>query len=172
MKHSILILLAVNLIACVPAQEFNLADKLAQDKIVVSLLDRTVDVLRSNEATAIEQAAQILEVAREINPRDPRILDGLGSIEFRRANYQLAKYFFKQAIKENPAYDRPYLHLAMIARMEGDNLAAYDLLSMAIQLNPLNSKARLEMAYVLADSGQYEQAQIQQMRAMAAVNLN
>jgi tetratricopeptide (TPR) repeat protein len=82
---------------------------------------------------------------------DPRVWDGLGSIEYRRENYELAEKYFKKSIKLNPSYDRPYMHLALIAEKRGDILASYQLLRIAIHKNPMNYKARNNLAVLLSN---------------------
>ena len=138
--------------ACAPArQELNLTQELAQEEKLVELLSVATLEMRQKTTAAYSRALAALELAREMSARDPRVLDALGCVEWRRKNYNLAEYFFRETLRENPNYDRAYAHMAMIAERKGDIKAAQELLLYALQLNPMNYRARNNFAALLID---------------------
>jgi Flp pilus assembly protein TadD len=106
------------------------------------LLTRGVEELQSSKPGAIERAGRLFELAREINYRDPRVLDGLGCYYFRKDEFELAKFYFQRALEIDPNYDRAVAHLAMVARQDGNIEAARELLRQAVAMNPLNYQER------------------------------
>lgn len=113
-----------------------------QEAVTRQLLTRGVQELQSSETGAVERAGRLFELAREINRRDPRVLDGLGCYYFRKGELGLARFYFQRALEVDPNYDRAYAHLALIARDDGNIEAARELLRQAVAMNPLNYQQR------------------------------
>ena len=120
------------------------------EDIIVRQVGRAVYWMRVGE---LYKAQAELEIAAELNNYDPRVLDGLGAVEYRFGRYDRAKLFFQQAIRENPKYDRPYAHLAMVAWVNGDRNASIDLLNKAIEINPLNRRNYNNLFVILKEGG-------------------
>lgn len=139
-------------------QELSLEQEVAIEARLVELLTTATLELRKGGEASVERAAAVLELAREIKPRDPRILDGLGCVEWHRGNLRLAEHFFKRAIAEDAQYDRGYEHLALIAEERGDLPAAEDLLDISLRLNPLNFRARNNRALLMLKNGSDSQS--------------
>jgi Tfp pilus assembly protein PilF len=135
---------------CVAPLNNNLSpqDEVMREERLVSLLTVGAHQLRAGSSSA---ALASFELARELSPTDPRVMDALGCVAWNRQEHVLAKYYFQEAIRINPNYDRAYAHLALIAEANGDILAAKELLQIAIRLNPLNYRARNNYAAVLID---------------------
>lgn len=107
--------------------------------------------LRKGTSDSYLHAAAEFELARELAPDDPRILDGLGCVAVRQQNFNTAEHLFKEAILRNNSYDRAYAHLAYIADMRGEKKAAEELLAIAVKINPLNYRARNNYAVLLVE---------------------
>lgn len=133
-----------------PSPEF-----LAQQETVTrQLLARAVRELQSSEPESVERAGRLFELAREIHPRDPRVLNGLGCYYFRKGEPELAKFYFQRAIEVDPNYDRAYAHLALIARDDGNIKAARELLRQAVAMNPLNYQQRSNLVALGVEFGE------------------
>ncbi len=118
-----------------------------------SLLAFSVSQLRIGDEVALDRAYATLELARELDPNDARVFDGLGSVEWRREGYKLAEFYFKKAVSLDPNYSRPYAHLSLVAERNGDYQAAKELLLKSLELNPLNYRARNNYAALLVRYG-------------------
>jgi tetratricopeptide (TPR) repeat protein len=153
MKTYILQLASVIILAisCVPQDTARLSplEIAKRDESVSQLLTNAIFDMRLDTKENLDRAEAALLVAKELNVLDPRVWDGLGSIEYRRENYDLAEKYFQKSIQLNPGYDRPYVHLALIAEKRGDILASYQLLRIAIHKNPTNYKTRNNLAALL-----------------------
>ncbi len=142
-------------VGCVPAvSPLSVQEEQMLEGTLVTLLERATVGLRRGDTRSLDEAYASLRVARELSPNDPRVLDGIGCVEWRLGNIDLAEYFFREAIAVSPEYDRPYAHLALVARDRGDTRAAEELLLMAIQINPLNYRARNNYAVEVLENGE------------------
>jgi len=128
----------------------DVGDTVVLEERLQQLLGESTELMRRGET---DRAFAALELARDLSPEDPRVLDGLGCVEWRRKNYRSAKYFFQRALAANPRYDRAYTHLALVAEREGDRQAAVELLQIAVKLNPLNFRSRNNLAVALLEKG-------------------
>lgn len=138
---------------CAPvATELNVQQEVAREKRVRELLIEARDLLRSNSVKNHRHALQALELGRELMPSDPRILDGIGCVEWRLGNEKTAEYFFKKALASKPNYDRAYAHLALVAESRGEFVAAIGLYRRALNHNPMNARARNNLAVLLLDN--------------------
>ncbi len=132
--------------ACAGKAPLSPERRVLREQRVRELLRAGTASLRSSE---LDRAEASFLVARELSPRDPRVLDGLGCVEWRRRNEKLAAYYFRRAFEENAEYDRPLAHLALVAEGRGHHRAARELLRRAIELNPLSFRSRNDLAAVL-----------------------
>ncbi|MCB0359206.1 MAG: tetratricopeptide repeat protein [Bdellovibrionales bacterium] len=122
-------------------------------------------VLNLREPGGLPDAEAALRVARDLAPDDPRVLDGLGSVRFRQGKLDQAEQYFREAILAEPAYDRAYAHLALVAEAQQDLSAARALLSLALRLNPMNFRARNNLALLSLRDGREEEAVEEFLRA-------
>jgi len=114
---------------------------------------------RLGDWDSFDRAQAAYEAARELDSGDARIIDGLGCVAWRKGNPKLAEFYFKRAIELNADYDRPIAHLALVAESRGHRHASLELLRRALQLNPLNFRARNNYAALLMKEG--ERAELQ-----------
>ena len=150
----------------VPQGQVPLQDRLAIEGKIRELVETATVAMRVGTPSALDRAQAALEVARDINPDEARVVDGLGCVEWRRGNHRLAEKFFKQALELNPDYDRAFAHLAMVAEADGDRNAARTLLQTAVKMNPLNYRSRNNYAALLLEDGQTKAAYQQLLRAV------
>lgn len=141
-----------------------------REQKVTLLISKAVNLMRRGDAASFDEAFDALELARDLLPTDPRIVDGLGCVEWRRGNHKLAEHFFKKALEFDPYYDRAYSHLAIVAHENGDKQAALDLLQIAVKMNPLNHRSRNNYAVELLEEGNTYDAFHQLQRASLAVD--
>lgn len=139
-----------------------------QEQQVQLLITKSIDEMTKDARAALDSANNALELARDLDPRDPRVLDGLGCVEWRRGNHDLAAYFFEKALKADPNYDRAYVHLALYEELNQRPDSAERLLRTAIKLNPMNFRARNNYAALLLDKGLRHEARKQLQRAVHA----
>ena len=153
MKKKLVMTLAICLTcaSCIGIQSpyYSSGDIIQRNENITALLSNAIHDMNFDSEEALDRAMASLLVAKELNAFDPRIWDGMGSVEYRRGNLDKAEKHFKEAIKLNPGYDRPYMHLALIAEQRGDIIASYQLLRLAIHKNPTNFKARNNLAVLL-----------------------
>lgn len=98
-----------------------------------------------------EEARQYALRAREINPKDPRITDTLGWIEYRRGLYPEALRLLAEAGSAPDAKDSPEIqyHLGMAHYMMGDEASAQTALQIAAN-SPTDFSGRNEARDYLA----------------------
>jgi len=174
MKISVsLIVLVLSLSGCsLPGRESpDIEKSLRLEVSIQKLLVQAVDSLRRGDAHSLEDAESALLVARELDPQDARILDGLGCVALRRGDLSEAKALFQQSISARRDYDRPYAHLAEIAETQGDISAARELLEIAVRLNPLNPQTRTNYALFLREHLRDEAAAKQEMEKAKQVQM-
>lgn len=105
--------------------------------------------LNSEESRATARAQ--LELAYSLLPAAPEVLDALGCLEWQAGRIDLAEMWFHRALLQDPTYDAAYVNLAVIVEGRGDPNQARELLRRAIQMNPLNYRARNNYAGLLYD---------------------
>lgn len=149
---------------CMPrAVPLDIQDEVSLEFRLKELLTQGTLLMRRGDRAGLERAYASLEVARELSPFDPRVLDGIGCVEWRKGNSALAEFFFKEALKQNPEYDRAYAHLALIAEGNGELDAALELLQIAVAKNPLNYHSRTNLGALMLEASNGE-------RNMGAIN--
>lgn len=143
-RYPILIfILSFVFVGCISIQPIlSVEEQVLREQKIQGLLTQSVFYLRIGDERNIDRAGAVLMLAKKLKPEDPRVLDGLGAVEFRRRNLLKAQKYFQEAIRINPEYDRAYGHLALIAEANGDQLAANQLYRIALEKNPLNVEAR------------------------------
>ena len=115
--------------------------------------------MRKGDLEGFSNAHALLELAYEIAPGDPRVLDGFGCLAWRRGQVNLAEDYFKKALELDETYDPAYAHLALVAESKGEYQAARELLGLALRHNPLNYRARNNLAQALITRGGSSQKQ-------------
>jgi cytochrome c-type biogenesis protein CcmH/NrfG len=111
-----------------------------------------------DEAPAIANYREAIKI-------DPRLSGAhfdLGSLLYNSSDEKLkaeAEAEFKAELALNPNDEKSYVMLGMIAAKHGDTKAAYDYYSRALQLQPDDGDAALEMAKILVTMNQNDKAQ-------------
>lgn len=140
-------LVIILLTSCV--RTLNAAERLERKQQAEKILSRGVFALRENTQSSLNSAMAAFQLAKELSPNDPRIIDGIACVYWRMGDNVSAKRLFEQVSQVDPFYSQAYEHLALIAEQEGDILGAKKHLENAISLSPLNYKARNNYAVIL-----------------------
>ncbi len=112
---------------------------------------------QGNEAAAITN----YRAALAIQPLLPGLAFEFGNVLHSSTNQQLrdeAETQFKAAIAANPRDEKAYLMLGEIAAARGDNAAALDNDTHAVDLQPDDPDACIELAKLLTSTGQLDRA--------------
>jgi Tfp pilus assembly protein PilF len=135
------------LLGCIPPP--GLDERVARAKRKEAVLREATLSLRLQSDTAVKRAHSLFQLAREIDPREPRAYDGLGCVATYRGRFIEAEKFFRTALRYDRRYARAYVNLAFLATRQGQNERAVELLEYAIRLDPLSHRARNNYAVVL-----------------------
>lgn len=111
-----------------------------------------------DEAPAIANYREAIK----IDPKLPGIHSEFGNLLYNSTDEKLkagAEAEFKAALAGNSNDEKALLMLGMIAAQHGDTKTAYDYYSHALQLEPDDGDANLEMAKILVTMNQNEKAQ-------------
>ena len=152
MKMLLFLFLLVALIPGCARRGLSPEDKAIREQKVRLLLAQGNKHLRGSSWDDLDKAQAAYGTARDLSREDPRAIDGLGCVAWRKGNSKLAEFYFRRAVELDSNYDRPLVHLALIADSRGDKQASRELLQMAIALNPLNFRAHNNYAAVLMNS--------------------
>ena len=157
-------------------QNLSLAQRSKRARSLEQLLNSSVLWMRSEEGNYLDQAESALRLAAELAPRDPRVIDGLGCVYWRRGDFSAAEKYFKQAANLDASYERAYVHLALVAERKGMNEEAGRLLEHALFLNPLDYRARNNYAVHLRDElargqGTSKRVDREILKTMHSINL-
>jgi len=80
------------------------------------------------ELNALEMAAQILEQARQLNPRDANIFATLGEIYREEREYELARDAYRNAVELDPNFEAASIGLARVCISLGEYHTAVEIL--------------------------------------------
>jgi len=153
-KLFILLLLLFAPSACIKPKELTPKEVAMREIKLRELLKHGNAELRKGTWEGFDQAQADYSTARDLSPEDPRVIDGLGCVAWRKGNAELAEFYFRRARELNQNYDRPLVHLALIAESRGHREAAEGLLRRAMRTNPLNYKARNNYAALLLNTNE------------------
>lgn len=149
-RVALLLILSVFVQACAFLKPVSLGERIERERKVEELIAQSVYEMRSQSPQELSKAEASLLLAKELIPKHPRVIDGLGSIAWRRNDKALAKSYFEKAVEIDPNYDCAYAHLALVAESSGDDAKALELYDTALKLNPLNYRARNNYAVLIA----------------------
>lgn len=123
----------------------------------------SVRALRLRLHTNLGQAEATLPAARELAaeaPGDPAAAIALGEAALRMFDSQTAVQALEQAIAASPDDAETHYLLGRARRMGGDGQGATQSLERALELTPEHTEAKLALAGLLLDLGQYQEADV------------
>jgi len=83
-----------------------------------------------------EKAAQAVNVARKIHPKEPSLINQLGEIYFRQHNYPVAEKYFLESIALNPDTVYAYANLSAVLLRQNREDEALRVLQQGLQVRP------------------------------------
>lgn len=172
MKFPVLLLLIVVANAfhgCARPVELTLLQQVDRLRVQEQALKRATLLLQAGTAAALGQATELFRYAHQLQPRDPRPLDGLGSIAFRDGRMLDAEEFFRKAIELDPTYSSALVHLALLAERRGEIDKAEQLLREVLDSNPTSVSAMNNLAALLLDQGN-DLLEVEQLLTRAEVS--
>ena len=106
--------------------------------------------MREGDSHSLDQANAALNLAGELDSKDARVIDGLGSLAFKKGNYNLAEKYFYKAIFTNPRYARAYGNMALLKQVRKQPEKAISYYKQGLLLDPHDYKMRTNYALFLA----------------------
>lgn len=97
-------------------------------------------------------------VALKNNPSDGKICNGIGFYYYERGEYNLAKEYYKKAIKLNKEYPVSYNNLGVVYLNENELESALVYFERAIELKPKYVRAICNLAVTRLKMGDYSEA--------------
>ncbi|MBP8263374.1 MAG: tetratricopeptide repeat protein, partial [Pseudomonas sp.] len=82
-----------------------------------------------------DEALQLIELAHQINPQDPAILDSLGWVHYRLGNLQQAEQYLRQAFAAFPDHEVA-AHLGEVLWLRGKQREARQVWRQALDAQP------------------------------------
>jgi tetratricopeptide (TPR) repeat protein len=133
----------------------NYSDALAHFRRAQTLEPTDINAASMVVHTVIElgkplEARKALQTIINVAPQAPEILFLQGLVDATVGNLGPAERFFKEAIKQNPTYFPPYLHLSRIYIKQNKESEAHAILSQAdarVPVSPLVRNAQGEVYY-------------------------
>jgi tetratricopeptide (TPR) repeat protein len=93
------------------------------------------------------------------NPHDARARTELGFLQWTDGQVETAINTLRTAVQDDPAYDQPHYYLGVIYRTQNRLVAARAEFEAAAKLNPGNSKAFGNLAFVFLGLGNLDRAE-------------
>jgi tetratricopeptide (TPR) repeat protein len=93
------------------------------------------------------------------DPHDARARTELGFLEWTDGHLEKAIELLRTATADDPGYDQPHYYLGVIYRTQNRLIAARSEFETALRLNPKNSKALGNLAYVFMGLGNLDRAE-------------
>lgn len=158
-------------------KNLSVAERARRSQSVEKLLGQSVLWMREGGRDSLEHAQSALLLAAELSPSDPRISDGLGCVYWRKGDVPAAEKYFMQAKRLDIFYGRAYVHLALVAQYRGEPIKAKKLLEYALELDPLDYRARNNYAVQMGEElkpgdGRSEKVAQEILKAKHSVRLN
>lgn len=112
-----------------------------------------------SEAGRQNEARLALEQALDLDPRDPRALEGMGMVALRQQRWQDAERYLEQALAVNPASAEAWNMLA-VAKISGpgDSAGALEAWSRSLDLDPEQWDVLYNLGLVAPDLGRNDLA--------------
>ena len=109
----------------------------------------------------LEAADARFSLALEYNPKFVDALTNQGLVELQRGNFERARQLLTRARRLNPDVAQPHHALGVLAERERRPDLASPSYYEALRVDPGFSPARANLAHLLYDGGQYEEALLQ-----------
>ena len=149
LSRTIILLYSLLFAACTAAHAPPAEEQALREQKIRELLKSGTRLLRAGAWDDLDRAQAAFTLARSLRFDDPRAIDGLGCVAWRKGNAELAELYFQRALEIEPAYDRSLAHLALVAESRGHLRAANELLQRAVIMNPLNFHSRNNYAALI-----------------------
>ncbi len=147
-------------------------EKIHVDESLPEKIRGQLHALRGMAFTAIEQAQSAQEsfnAALKSDPENSDALLGLAMLSLQKSRFDEAIDYVNQVIAKNDKKANAWVILGEIKRLQGDQQAALDAFSTAVELSPVDIRARLGRAIVYIGQGKLDAAQndVNQARKIA-----
>jgi len=116
-----------------------------------------------------EKAEDAFQEAVNLDSKNPQVRNNYGAFLAQMGAYERAREQFEQAL-EDPLYNRPekaYYNLGWLAKRQGDQERAEDMLRTALRLAPNYPAARLALARLLKEQGRGDEARDHVIRLLS-----
>ncbi len=105
----------------------------------------------------VRKAVTYVEQASNLNPQDSRTLFLHGELHLHQENYEKARFFFEQALAEQPTNLTILSRLAVIAHHENKPDERNDLIDQIRDMGKNNPHSWKALSYIYENLGQYEE---------------
>lgn len=119
----------------------------------------------ARQATLLEQAARTYEMAAELMPHDPRVLNEWGLVLQAQGEEEAAVDKYRTAMRVDPQDAEAYLHLGGVYQRSGKVDLARETYQQAAELDPNLAEAHLALADLYRQGGRLMDAVAAQQRA-------
>ncbi len=123
-------------------------------------------------AGRVEMADSAYAKALEISPAIDRASLNRGIVAFERGDYSRAKEFFAEEIAKGGEVSMANTNLGVIGRLEKDTADAINFGAVAVETDPINSQARINLAQSLVELGYADSALSVARRGLELDSLN
>ena len=128
------------------------------------IIDRAVELLKSNEVREVWQARKLCEVVLSIDRHNPGIIFLIASSYLRQSRWAYAEHWFRRALaeitEETPPKAQAPMHcnLGYCLQQEGRNEEAAACFQKAVDLDPVQSEYLNNLATLFVNNGTPEEA--------------
>ena len=109
-----------------------------------------------------QKAQREYELALELSPKDPELLNNLGYCHYCRGKWQPAEDYFRQAIAADKRYDRAWINLGLALGQQ----QKYDDALAAFQNSVSEPESHCNLAFIYLTQGKREEAKESYRRAL------
>ena len=106
----------------------------------------------------VEKSYKVLNLAKNINNKDPILLNIVGAIEMKKLNYQSAELNFLKSIENNKNYISPQNNLAILYQKVGKINNSYEILNELLIKFPNDKNLLNNFGSVLIDLDLYDKS--------------
>jgi len=111
--------------------------------------------------TDLKASEKELLRARELRPDNPNVLNALGCVYLEQGRFAESESTFQRAIALKPTWTDPHFNYGRLLKKMGKDDAALAEFQKAVEVAPVNGRARLYLAQELAARGHEQEAEVQ-----------